>query len=70
MTSQMKKAATMNKCASDMGHFDNHDNAPVQWRVHRPTKHAQGYLKATGYRHRVIIRPVLPWRTPWSSILA
>ncbi len=25
-------------------------------------------LEATGRRHRAIIRPVLPWRTPWSSI--
>jgi hypothetical protein len=27
-------------------------------------------LDATGRRHRVIIRPVAPRRTPWSSILA
>jgi hypothetical protein len=27
-------------------------------------------LDATGRRHRAIIRPVLPRRTPWSSISA
>ena len=43
MISQTKKAATMNKCASIMGHFDSHDDAPVQCRAHRPTKHVQGY---------------------------
>ena len=26
-------------------------------------------LDATGRCHRVSIHPVLPWRTPWSSIL-
>ena len=27
-------------------------------------------LDATGRRHWASICPVLPWRTPWSSILA
>jgi hypothetical protein len=26
-----------------MGHFDGHDDTPVQCRVHCPTKHVQGY---------------------------
>ena len=30
MISQTKKAVTMNKCASIMGHFDGHDNVPVR----------------------------------------
>ena len=30
MISKMKKVVTMNKCASVMGHFDDHDNAPVR----------------------------------------
>ena len=28
--SQTKKAATTKKCASVRGHFEGHDNAPVQ----------------------------------------
>ena len=31
---------------------------------------SRAILDATGRRHRAIICPVLPWRTPWSSILA
>ena len=44
--SQTKKAVTANKCASIMGHFDDHYNAPVQCRAHHPTKHVQSYLRS------------------------
>jgi len=33
----------MNKCASVIGNFDGHDDAPVRCRAHCPTKHVQGY---------------------------
>jgi hypothetical protein len=42
--SQTKKAATTNKCASVIGHFDGHDGVPVWCRAQ--TKHVQGYLKS------------------------
>jgi hypothetical protein len=29
-----------------MGHFEGHDDAPGQCQAHRPTKHAQGYLRS------------------------
>jgi hypothetical protein len=40
----MKKAAAPNKCNS--GHFDCHDNAPVQCQAHCLTQHVQGYLRS------------------------
>ena len=48
---------TMNKCASVMG-----NERIAQRSMSRAT------LEATGRRHWVIIHPVSPWRTPWSSI--
>ena len=36
----------MNKCASVIGHFDGHDDAPVRCQAHRPMKHVQGYLRS------------------------
>ncbi len=35
-----------NECASVVGHFDGHDDAPVRCRAHRPMKHVQGYLRS------------------------
>ena len=70
MISQMKNAATMNKCASVMGHFTAMtmrrygDERIAQRSMSRAT------LEATGRRQRAIICPVLPWRMPWSSISA
>ena len=60
ISQQTKKAVTTNKCASAMGHFDGHDDAPVRCRVHHPIKHVHASLEATGRRHRAIICPVLP----------
>jgi hypothetical protein len=36
MISQMKKAATTNKCTYFAGHFDGHADQAVQSRSHRP----------------------------------
>jgi hypothetical protein len=36
MISQMKKAATMNKCIYFTGHFDGHADQAVQCQAHRP----------------------------------
>ncbi len=36
----------MNECTSIVGHFDGHDNAPVQFWVQCPMQHVQGYLRS------------------------
>jgi len=73
MISQTKKAATTNKCASIIGHFDGHDDALMRrCGAERITQQSmsRATLDASGCRHLAIICPVLPRRTPWSLILA
>ncbi len=36
----------MNKCTSFAGHFDGHDNAPVQCRAHCSMEHIQGITQS------------------------
>jgi hypothetical protein len=33
----------MNKSTSSAGHFDGHSGTPVQYEVHHPMQHVQGY---------------------------
>ncbi len=56
ISQQTKKAVTTNKCASAMGHFDSHDDAPVRCRAHLPIKHVPGYLRSH-------------WTPPWGDYL-
>jgi hypothetical protein len=37
------KATMTNKCTSSAGRFDGHGSAPVQYKVHHPMQHVQGY---------------------------
>ena len=70
MISQTKKAVTMNKCASIMGHFDGHDMCWCGYERIARCSMSRATLEAAGRHHRANIFPELPWRTPWSSILA
>jgi hypothetical protein len=45
MISQTKRAALTNKCTSVMGHFDGHDNGPIQCWAHRPIQQVYGYSR-------------------------
>jgi hypothetical protein len=38
----MAKLSMMNKCTSDVGHFDGHGGVPEQYRWHCPMWHVQG----------------------------
>jgi hypothetical protein len=42
----MKKVVATNKCTFVLGRFDGHDNALVQFWVHCPMQHVQGYLRS------------------------
>jgi hypothetical protein len=39
----MTKLTMTNECTSVAGHFDSHGGAPVQYEVHCPMQHVQGY---------------------------
>jgi hypothetical protein len=40
----MTKMTMVSTCSSDIGHFDGHGSLPVQYKVHPPMQHVQGYL--------------------------
>jgi hypothetical protein len=39
----MTKSTMASTCSSIVGHFDGHGGPPVQYKVHRPMQHVQGY---------------------------
>jgi hypothetical protein len=39
----MTKSAMASTCSSIVGHFDGHGGPPVQYKVHFPMQHVQGY---------------------------
>jgi hypothetical protein len=39
----MTKLTMASTCSSVIGHFDGHGSPPVQYKVHRPMQHVQGY---------------------------
>ncbi len=43
---KQKKAAVTNKCTSFAGHFDGHDDAPVQCQAHCLMEHIQGFTRS------------------------
>ena len=57
------------KCRRFAGDFDCHADVAVQCEAHRPMKHIQASLEATGRRHRASACVVLPRRPPWLTIL-
>ncbi len=56
------------KCRRFAGDFDCHADAAVQCEAHRPMKHIQASLEATGHRHQASVCVVLPRRPPWLTI--
>jgi hypothetical protein len=57
------------KCRQFAGGFDCHADAAVQCEAHRPMKHIQASLEATGRCRRASACVVLPWWLPWLTIL-
>ena len=70
MISQTKKAATTNKCASVVAILTAMTMRRCGAERIAQQSMSRATLDATGRRHWAIICPVLPWRMPWSSILA
>jgi hypothetical protein len=67
---QDMKLTMAKKYTSFASHFDGHADQVVRYRAHCPVRQvSRATLDATGRRHQASICPVLPWRTPWSSIL-
>ena len=52
------------------GHFDDHAGATMQYSAHCPMEVVHGYTGSHQHYHLASMCTVLPWRPPWSSILA
>ncbi len=63
-----KRIGNNKKCRRFAGDFDCRADVAVQCEAHRPMKHIQASLEATGCRHRASACAVLPRRPPWSRI--
>jgi hypothetical protein len=42
----MAKSSMTIKCTSVVAHFDGHGSLPVQYKVHQPMQHVQGYSRS------------------------
>jgi hypothetical protein len=42
----MTKLTISSTCSSVVGHFDGHGGLSVQYKVHRPMQHVQGYSRS------------------------
>jgi hypothetical protein len=42
----MTKSTMESTCSSNIGHFDGHGGPPVQYEVHYPMQHVQGYSRS------------------------